>query len=82
MKRFTEAEDRKRVTLLPDWLNDFVAEHKPFRIMEAFVEQLDLASLSCEGAIPALAIRSMVPVSSRMTVASVWPMPGTVVSRA
>ena len=45
MKRFIEGEDRKQVTLLPECLDDFVAEDNAVRIIEAFVEELDLASL-------------------------------------
>jgi len=42
MKRFIEGEDRKQVALLPECLDDFVAEDNPVRIIEAFVEELDL----------------------------------------
>ncbi|MCP3712677.1 hypothetical protein M3I54_38180 [Paraburkholderia sp. CNPSo 3274] len=42
MKRFIEGEDRKQVTLLPECLDDFVADDNPVRIIEAFVEELDL----------------------------------------
>ncbi|PVY24640.1 transposase [Paraburkholderia silvatlantica] len=52
MKRFIEGEDRKQVTLLPECLDDFVAEDNPVRIIEAFVEELDLASLGFDGAMP------------------------------
>ncbi|WP_375542316.1 transposase [Paraburkholderia sp. CNPSo 3274] len=52
MKRFIEGEDRKQVTLLPECLDDFVAEDTPVRIIEAFVEELDLESLSFDGAMP------------------------------
>ncbi len=45
VKRFIEGEDRKQVTLLPECLDDFVAEDNPVRIIEAFVEELELASL-------------------------------------
>ncbi len=34
MKRFIEGEDRKQVTLLPECLDDFVAEDNPIRIIE------------------------------------------------
>jgi len=54
MKRFIEGEDRKQVTLLPECLDDFVAEDNPVRIIEAFVEELDLASLGCDGAMPSV----------------------------
>jgi transposase len=50
MKRFIEGEDRKQVTLLPECLDDFVTEDNQVRIVEAFVEELDLASLGFDGA--------------------------------
>jgi len=52
MKRFIEGDDRKQVTLLPECLDDFVAEDNPVRIIEAFVEELELASLGFDGAMP------------------------------
>ena len=52
VKRFIEGEDRKQVTLLPECLDNFVAEDNPVRIIEAFVEELDLASLGFDGAKP------------------------------
>jgi len=52
MKRFIEGEDRKQVTLLPECLDDFVVEDNPVRIIEAFVEELDLGSLDFDGAKP------------------------------
>jgi transposase len=52
MKRFIEGEDRKQVTLLPECLDDFVPEDNPVRIIEAFVEELDLGSLGFDGAKP------------------------------
>lgn len=54
MKRFIEGEDRKQVTLLPECLDDFVAEDNPVRVIEAFVEELDLASLGFDGAMPSV----------------------------
>lgn len=52
MKRFVEGEDRKQVTLLPECLDDFVAEDNPVRIIEAFVEELELESMGFEGVTP------------------------------
>src|SRR5260370_40748572 len=49
MKRFMEGEDRKQVTLLPECLDDFVAEDKPVRIIEAFVQEHDLEPLGFNG---------------------------------
>jgi len=53
MKRFIEAPDRSQITLLPECLDDFVTEDNPVRVVEAFVDQLDLVVLGFEGADPA-----------------------------
>ncbi len=52
MKRFIEGEDRKQVTLLPECLDDFIAEDNPVRIIDAFVEELKLGSLGFDGTTP------------------------------
>jgi transposase len=53
MKRFIEGEDRTQITLLPESLDDYVAEDNPVRVVEVFVDQLDLRALGFEGVIPA-----------------------------
>ncbi len=53
MGRFVEGEDRNQVTLLPECLDDFIAEDNPVRIIDAFVEKLELVSLGFPGATPA-----------------------------
>jgi transposase len=53
MKRFIEGEDRAQITLLPECLEDYVAEDNPVRVVEVFVDQLDLRPLGFEGAEPA-----------------------------
>lgn len=45
MKRFIEEHVRTQSTLLPDTLDDYVAEDNPVRVIEAFVTQLDLPVL-------------------------------------
>lgn len=45
MKRFIEGEERSQITLFPDRLEDYVAEDNPVRVVDAFVDQLDLFSL-------------------------------------
>jgi transposase len=45
MKRFIEGEDRAQITLMPECLDDYVAEDNPVRVIEAFVDELDLAEL-------------------------------------
>ena len=53
MKRFIEGEDRAQVTLLPECLDDYIAEDNPVRVVDVFVDELDLANLGFEGANPA-----------------------------
>jgi transposase len=53
MKRFIEGEDRTQITLLPECLDDYVAEDNPVRVVEVFVDELDLRALGFEGAEPA-----------------------------
>jgi transposase len=53
MKRFIEGEERSQVTLLPECLDDYIAEDNPIRVVDAFVEELNLHKLGFEGAQPA-----------------------------
>jgi transposase len=52
MKRFVEGEDRLQVALLPHCLDDYVTENNPVRVIEAFVDELDLMTLGFEGVVP------------------------------
>jgi transposase len=52
MRRFVEGEDRRQATLLPECLDDYVAPDNPVRIIEAFVDELDLAALGFAGIVP------------------------------
>lgn len=54
MKRFIEGEDRQQVTLLPDCLDDYIGQDNPVRVVDAFVEELDLCALGFEGVDPAV----------------------------
>jgi transposase len=45
MKRFIEGADRGQRTLLPESLDDWIAEDNPVRAIDAFVDALDLAEL-------------------------------------
>ena len=53
MKRFVEGEDRTQITLLPECLDDYVGEDNPVRVVEVFVDELDLGGLGFEGVDPA-----------------------------
>ena len=53
MKRFVAGADRGQSTLLPECLDDFIDESNPVRVIDAFVDALDLAELGFEGVEPA-----------------------------
>jgi len=42
---FIEGEDRFQINLLPNTLNDFVSEDNPVRVIDAYVDSLDLEKL-------------------------------------
>jgi transposase len=52
MGRFIEGEDRRQGTLLPEYLDDYVAEENPVRVIDVFVDELDLKGLGFEGVTP------------------------------
>ena len=45
MKRFIEGECRTQTTLLPESLDDFVSDTNPVRVVDVFVDELDLFKL-------------------------------------
>jgi hypothetical protein len=49
MRRFVEEADRGQWTLLPECLDDFIDENNPVRVIDVFVDALDLAEMSFEG---------------------------------
>jgi transposase len=53
MKRFIEADERNQITLLPECLDDYIAEDNPVRVVDVFVDELKLHALGFEGAQPA-----------------------------
>ncbi len=52
MKRFVKGENRRRATLLPDCLDDYVPEDDPVRVLEVFIDELDLVGLGFAGVVP------------------------------
>jgi transposase len=52
MKRFVEGTDRSQWTLFPECLEDWVDEDNPVRVIEAFVETLELGELGFGGVDP------------------------------
>lgn len=53
MKRFIQGEHRGQETFLPASLDDYVTDANPVRVVDVFVDELDLVKLGFEGAIPA-----------------------------
>src|SRR5208282_4652059 len=52
MRRFVEGADRGRSTLFPECLEDWIGEDNPVRVIDVFVEELDLADLGFGGVDP------------------------------
>src|SRR5919206_4439689 len=53
MRRFIDGEDRMQPALLPHCLEDYVSEENPVRVIEVFIDELDLAALGFSGMTPA-----------------------------
>ncbi|ALY66766.1 TPA: IS1182 family transposase [Pseudomonas aeruginosa] len=53
MKRFIQGEHRGQSVLLPESLDDYVADTNPVRVVDVFVDELDLGRLGFEGVVPA-----------------------------
>jgi transposase len=52
MKRFVEAGDRRQAALRLDCLDDYVTDDNPVRIVEVFIDELDLVALGFTGTVP------------------------------
>src|SRR5881227_1064729 len=52
MRRFIEGADRSQNTLFPACLDDWIGEDNPVRVIDVFVEELDLAELGFNGVDP------------------------------
>lgn len=53
MSRFVQGADRRQQTLLPECLDDYVADDNPVRVVDVFVDELDLRGLGFERMTPA-----------------------------
>ena len=52
MKRFIESEKRFQSTLFPESLEDYIAEDNAIRVVDAFINKLDLKQLGFDRAEP------------------------------
>jgi transposase len=53
MGRFVEGDDRRQSYLLLDSLDDYLTLDNPVRVVEVFIEELDLGAIGFEGMLPA-----------------------------
>jgi transposase len=52
MKRFIQGDNRSQSTLFPELLDDYISEENEIRVIDVFVDSLDLSSLGFAGIIP------------------------------
>lgn len=50
MSRFIEGCNRQQKLLLPDCVDDYVGEDSTVRVVDVFVDELDLGALGFDGA--------------------------------
>jgi transposase len=68
MGRFVEGDDRSQSLLLPESLDDYVDEDNPVRVIEAFIDALDLGELGFVGMVPAVTGRPAYHPSSMLKI--------------
>ena len=54
MKRYIEGKSREQMVLMPESLDDFIGEDNPVRVIDLFVDELDLQGLGFASAQPAV----------------------------
>ena len=52
MTRYVEGEDRSQATLFPETLDEYIAADNPVRVVDVFVDELDLRKLGFDGMQP------------------------------
>lgn len=53
MARFIEGTEREQLSLLPTCLDEYVEDDNPVRVVDAFIDELDLGRLGFAGVVPA-----------------------------
>ncbi|MPN05823.1 hypothetical protein SDC9_153077 [bioreactor metagenome] len=43
--KYVQGQDREQITLLPDCVEDYIGEDNPVRVIDAFVNSLDMEAL-------------------------------------
>ncbi len=52
MTRYVEGEDRSQATLFPESLDEYIGADNPVRVVDVFVDELDLRKLGFDGMQP------------------------------
>jgi hypothetical protein len=63
MGRFVEGLDRSQTTLFPECLDDWIDDDDPVRVIDAFVDAIDLGELGFDGVVPEATGRPIIPRS-------------------
>jgi len=71
MSRFIEGQDRNQVTLLPECLDDFIADDNPVRVVDAFIGELDMVALGFEGVLSHCRLMKVVWAGTNAS-SSIW----------
>ena len=66
MKRFIAGDGRGQSALFPDCLGDYVAEDAPVRVVDVFVDELDLGRLGFSRSVPEVTGRPGYPERARL----------------
>ena len=53
MNRYIQGDNRGQVALLPESLDDYVTEDNPVRVIDLFVDEINLEELGFDGVVPA-----------------------------
>ena len=53
MKRFVQGQERSQCTLFPACLDEYISDDNPVRVIDAFIDELDLLALGFTRAQPA-----------------------------
>lgn len=62
--KYVQGQAREQMTLLPECIEDYIGEDNPVRVIDAFVDGLDLEALGIKRAAPnEMGVRAMIPVT-------------------
>ncbi len=68
MKRFVEGADRSQSVLFPERLDDYIDDDHPVRVIDVFVDELDLREPGFAGVEPAVTGRPAYPPATLLKI--------------